>query len=158
MQVVTLPLTSCRIRTSYNLRTFQPSSLEYQFLRGWVCLLPSHYIPKIYDHNCANYWMNMYAEAINGQISPSHILCAQPLQSCLTLLIPHGCSPPGSSVHGILQARILEWVALPSSRGVFLTQGSNLRLLHCKQILYPLSHPRNLLHIPYQGAKCYLCI
>ena len=29
----------------------------------------------------------------------------------------HGCSPPGSYVHGILQARILEWVALPSSRG-----------------------------------------
>ena len=28
-----------------------------------------------------------------------------------------GCSPPGSSVHGILQARILEWVAMPSSRG-----------------------------------------
>ena len=32
-------------------------------------------------------------------------------------LQPHGCSPPGSSVHGILQARILEWVALPFSRG-----------------------------------------
>ena len=30
-----------------------------------------------------------------------------------------GCSPPGSTVHGILQARILEWVALPSSRGSF---------------------------------------
>ena len=36
------------------------------------------------------------------------------------------CSPPGSSVHGILQARVLEWVAMPSSRGVFPTQGSNL--------------------------------
>ena len=32
-------------------------------------------------------------------------------QSCLTLCDPMGCSPPGSSVHGILQARILEWVA-----------------------------------------------
>ena len=32
-------------------------------------------------------------------------------------LQPHDCSPPGSSVHGILQARILEWVAMPSSRG-----------------------------------------
>ena len=31
-------------------------------------------------------------------------------------LRPHVCSPPGSSVHGILQARILEWVAMPSSR------------------------------------------
>ena len=35
-------------------------------------------------------------------------------QSCQTLCNPMGCSPPGSSVHGILQARILEWVAFPS--------------------------------------------
>jgi len=37
-------------------------------------------------------------------------------QSCLTLCDPMECSPPGSSVHGILQARILEWVAIPFSR------------------------------------------
>ena len=44
-------------------------------------------------------------------------LCCQLLQSCLTLWDPMDCSLPGSSVHGILQARILEWVAMPSSRG-----------------------------------------
>ena len=38
-------------------------------------------------------------------------------QSCLTLRDPMDCSPPGSSVYGILQARILEWVAMPFSRG-----------------------------------------
>ena len=38
-------------------------------------------------------------------------------QSCLTLCDPMDCSLPGSFVHGILQARILEWVAMPSSRG-----------------------------------------
>ena len=38
-------------------------------------------------------------------------------QSCLTLCDPIDCSPPDSSVHGILQARILEWVAIPFSRG-----------------------------------------
>ena len=38
-------------------------------------------------------------------------------QSCLTLYNPMGFSPPGSSVHGILQARILEWVAISFSRG-----------------------------------------
>ena len=38
-------------------------------------------------------------------------------QSCLTLGNPMDCSLPGSSVHGILQARILEWVAIPFSRG-----------------------------------------
>ena len=40
---------------------------------------------------------------------------AKSLQSCLTLCDPTDHSPPGSCVHGILQARILEWVALPSS-------------------------------------------
>ena len=38
-------------------------------------------------------------------------------QSCLTLCNPMDCSAPGSSVHAILQARILEWVAISSSRG-----------------------------------------
>ena len=40
-------------------------------------------------------------------------VCAQLLQLCLTLFDPEDCSPPGSSVCGILQARILEWVAIP---------------------------------------------
>ena len=39
-------------------------------------------------------------------------------QSCLTLCNPRGCSLPGSSVHGSLQAGILEWVAMASSRGL----------------------------------------
>ena len=45
------------------------------------------------------------------------LYCDKLLLSCLTLCDPMDCSPPGSSVHGILQARILERVALPSSRG-----------------------------------------
>ena len=45
------------------------------------------------------------------------MLCAKSLQSCPTLCDPLDCSPPGASVHGIFQARILEWVAMPSSRG-----------------------------------------
>ena len=44
-------------------------------------------------------------------------VCAKSLQSCLILCNPMDCSLPGSSVHGILQARILEMVAMPSSRG-----------------------------------------
>ena len=35
-------------------------------------------------------------------------------QSCVTLCDPMNCSPPGSSVHGILQARILDWIAILS--------------------------------------------
>ena len=53
-------------------------------------------------------------------------MCAKSLQSCPTLCNPMDCSPPGSSVHGILQARVLEWVAMPCSRGIFPTQGLNL--------------------------------
>ena len=41
---------------------------------------------------------------------------ANSLQSCQALCNPMNYSPPGSSVHGIVQARILEWVAMPSSR------------------------------------------
>ena len=72
---------------------------------------------------------------------------------------PMDCSPPGSSVHGILQARILEWVAIPFSRGIFLfffffqgiflTQESKLGLLHFRWILY---------HLSYQGSMYNLDI
>ena len=43
-------------------------------------------------------------------------------------------SPPDSSVHGIFQARILEWVAIFLLQGIFQTQRSNVCLLHCRQI------------------------
>ena len=44
-------------------------------------------------------------------------VCAQSLQSCLTLCNPMDYSLPGSSVHGISKARLLEWVAISFSRG-----------------------------------------
>ena len=50
------------------------------------------------------------------------------LQSCLTLCYPMDCSLSGFSVHGILQARILEWAAI-TPPGILPTQGSNLHLL-----------------------------
>ena len=51
-------------------------------------------------------------------------------------------SPPGSSVHGISQARIQKWVAISFSRGIFLTQGSNLS--PAMQVDYvPLGHQGN---------------
>ena len=60
--------------------------------------------------------------------------CARSLQACLILCGPMDCSPPGSSVQGILQARILEWKKKKKNTGVgchallqriILTQGSN---------------------------------
>ena len=44
-------------------------------------------------------------------------VCVLVAQSCLTLCNPMDCSLTGSFVHGILQVRILEWVAIPFSRG-----------------------------------------
>ena len=55
-------------------------------------------------------------------------MCAH-AQPCPTLCDPVDCSLPSSSIHGIIQARISEWVAIFYSRGIFLTQGSNLCLL-----------------------------
>ena len=54
-----------------------------------------------------------------GRKGMTNLACvhAKSLQSCLTLCNPMDCSPPGSSVHGILRARILEWVVMPFSRG-----------------------------------------
>ena len=74
-------------------------------------------------------------------------MCAHSLLSCLSLCDPKDCRPPGSSVHGILQARILEWVAISYSRGIFLTQGSNPCLftspeLHMDSL--PLNHQESL--------------
>ena len=71
------------------------------------------------------------------------LLACSVAQSRPTLCDPVDCSPPGSSVRGISQARILEWVAIFLFQGVFPTQGSNphlLSLLHCRQILSLLSH------------------
>ena len=67
----------------------------------------------------------------------------------VTQLCPTLCS---CIVHGILQARILDWVAVPFSRGSFPTQGWNPGLSHCRWILYQLNHqgtPRILEWVAY---------
>ena len=72
---------------------------------------------------------------------------------------PTNCSLPGSSVHGIFQATILEWVAISSSRGsplrrdwtqVSYTAGG---LLHCREIFYWLSHQRSLADVTESVGK-----
>ena len=57
------------------------------------------------------------APVVETQILNHWIITELVTQSCLTLCDPMDCSPPCSSVHGVLQARLLEWVAMPSSRG-----------------------------------------
>ena len=75
---------------------FSKSSCCLDLSHSFFSFSAIHHLPFLYFHAC---------------------MCAKLLQLCPTLCDPMDCSPPGSSVHGILQARILEWVAMPSSRG-----------------------------------------
>ena len=65
---------------------------------------------------------------------------------------PMDCSPSGSSVHEIFQARILEWVAILFSRGIFPKQGLNTGLLQCRQILYCLSYQCQTANILFKNT------
>ena len=70
-------------------------------------------------------------------------------QLCPAVCNPTDCSPLGSSVHWILQANVLEWVAIPFSRGS--AQPRDWTWVSCvscigRRILYPLSHQRSLPH------------
>ena len=72
-----------------------------RFLKYWV----SHWFNKYLSSSSFGIWIKALT-----------CMCAKSLQLCPTLCDPMDCSLPGSSVQGILQARILEWVTLPSSR------------------------------------------
>ena len=80
-------------------------------------------------------------------------------QSCLTLCDAMDCSLPIFSIHGIFQARVLEWVAISFSRGSSgSTQGSNPGLPCCRQMILPSELPgmsnicvHTYTHIPWRG-------
>ena len=123
------------------------------------------------------WWRKLKKFYIKGKVYCDYVLkddvvkmSCMHAQSLQTLCAPVDCSPPGSSVHGILQTRVLEWITMPSSREasrprdqtllsyiswigqntgvgslslfqwIFSTQGSNPGLLHCGWILYQLNH------------------
>ena len=74
--------------------------------------------------------------------------------SRVRLCDPMDCSLSGSSVHGIFQARVLEWIAIFLLQGIFPTQESNLGLLHCRQTLYRLSYQGSPVVFPVVMYKC----
>ena len=69
-------------------------------------------------------------------------LCSD-AQSCLTLCDPMDCSPPGYSIHRILQARMLEWVVIPFSRGSSWPRGWTWVSCIAGRFFYCLSHQEN---------------
>ena len=75
-------------------------------------------------------------------------------QSCPTVWDPVDCNPPGSSFHGILQARILEWVAISFSRGSSWPRDRTWISLFSWQILYHWA-TWEALHRLWQKLKCY---
>ena len=95
-----------------------------------------HYSPLINSLDGGEKLANTYGVCVCVCVCVS---CSVVFTLCDTM----NCSLPVSSIHAILQARILEWVAFPFSRGLFLTQGLNPGLLHYRQILYHLSHQGN---------------
>ena len=88
--------------------------------------------------------INSYTFGFSQQIFIEPLcMCAKSLQLCLTLCDPADCSLPGSSIHGILQARILESVAISSSRGSSQPRDQTcVCYVSCidRQVLYPLCH------------------
>ena len=90
-----------------------------------------------FDFTCINARDSHYsALSLEGQMLPASFYFQEKVKKYYSLCRVHffvtawNCSPPGSSVRGISQVRILEWAAISSCSGIFLTQGSNLSLLH----------------------------
>ena len=94
--------TNLWLKTNSNATPFGPLGVLFQFGGiQWICFILVSYI----------LWKN------KKNLKEVHIFACMCAQSYPTLGNLMDCSPPGSSVHGILQARILEWVAVSSSRG-----------------------------------------
>ena len=77
---------------------------------------------------------NHYVLSLEYEFHCMDVCVCSVVQLCLTLCDPMNGNPPDSSVHGIFPARILEWVAIFSSRDAYPAGISHL--LHCRQILY----------------------
>ena len=91
-----------------------------------------------------------------GHICLHVLCCSQSLSWRLTLCNPLDCSPPGSSVHGDSLGRNTGVGCHSLLQGIFPTQRSNPGLLHCRQVLYHLSHqksPRILKWVAYPFSR-----
>ena len=87
---------------------------EWEGIRETTANQPAWCLAQAYKSELADKCKKPNISATKVELQKVKLFVAQ---LCLTLRNPMDCSPPVSSVHGILQARILEWVAMPSSRG-----------------------------------------
>ena len=104
----------------FNKQWFRNSWFEviYPFIQPLILMCPSNGSHWRYSsERCAVFAPCEFTHQLRyQQYSEKRYVCAQSLQSCPTLCHPMDCSLPGSSVHGILQASILEWIAMSFSR------------------------------------------
>ena len=118
------------------------SSRGSSWPRDWICV---SWITGRFFTVCVIGSLMSTFYGLNICFLPPKFICWNPCcslvaKSRLALCNPMDYSPPGSSFRGILQARILEWVAIPFSRGIFPTQGLNPCLLHWQADSLPLSY------------------
>ena len=128
-------LTEAETKQTESQETILPNQRNYSGLT-WVLWVPDIAESRLGDERVER-------ASVEKLTLKEHCYCLV-TQLCLTLCDPMDCSPTGSSVHRILQARILEWVAIPFSRGIFLTQGWSLGLLHWQADSSPLSYQGSL--------------
>ena len=99
------------------------STLHMRWPKSWsfsFIICPSNEHPGLISFRMD--WLDLLAVRRHSNFTDKKTeaksCCCSVAKSCLTLCDPMDCSSPGSSVHGILQARILEWVAMPFSKEI----------------------------------------
>ena len=97
-------------------RTMKGISYTYTYITSLLDLPPTPMSCPFIGHHKALDWGPCAIQEVPTSCLFYRCVWAMSHQSCLTLSYSMDCSPPGSSVYGILQARILEWVAVPFSR------------------------------------------
>ena len=137
---------------------------QSEILTGFVCGFSKNTGYVTEPHVCDDCPAPVYLGSLGATVGPFSMFSprGKPLmftppcvkvsvaQSCPTVCDPMDCSPPGSSVHGLLQARILEWAALSSSRGSSQPRYRTWVSWHCRQILSHLSDQGS----PDTGGNC----
>ena len=114
---------SCRSKPGSSITALGVEDKEEEFL-GWAFCISFLFLSLFKWH---------FVISTSG---PFYLLKVKVAQSCPTLCDPIDCSPQGSSVHGILQARILEWVAVPFSKGS--------------------SQPRDWIHVSHTAGRFFI--
>ena len=94
-----------------------------KYFSFYYCIIWEFFVSVYSWKTCKSPWFSGCSLVVKSESQSS---------SVVHVFDPMNCSTPDSSVHGILQARLLEWVAISLLQGIFPTQRWNLGLLHCR--------------------------